>query len=426
MIQYFVVAQDNALPYVGINSGIFNATPTSVALTAGEFPITGTINSYTIAVAGVAGGTIPVGSGTYLTLTGAGGLFSTINTIGLSGNLTAIIDPGATITETGANALNAINYNGCGSTPYTLIIKPATTATLTGTVASGALIKINGASNVTIDGSNSGGTDRSLTITNTNATSPAAIWIGSVTSSTGTTGNTVKNCNISTGSNAATSYGIAVSNATTIGIGGADNDNVTIQNNNITQCYHGIFASGTASISLGGLDNLNINNNIIGPAVSGVTNIGFSGINLASAINPSVTLNTVQNMSATVASSAGIVTAATVNGATISQNTILGLVSTTSPNYGILVNGVSGSTYSISRNTISDVRASGSNAIGIEATVTSTIERNNISNIINTSTSTFGAYGININGGNNQVVKNNFVSGVTGDMTGGSQGTGSG
>ena len=52
VIQYFVVAQDNAgPPNVGINSGTFNATPASVALTTTAFPITGTINSYNIASA---------------------------------------------------------------------------------------------------------------------------------------------------------------------------------------------------------------------------------------------------------------------------------------------------------------------------------------------------------------------------------------
>jgi len=49
VVQYFVVGQDlAATPNVGINSGTFAATPSSVALTGSAFPIGGTINSYTI------------------------------------------------------------------------------------------------------------------------------------------------------------------------------------------------------------------------------------------------------------------------------------------------------------------------------------------------------------------------------------------
>ncbi|MFM8372897.1 MAG: hypothetical protein ACKOCO_10955, partial [Bacteroidota bacterium] len=138
-IQYFVVAQDNATtPNVGINSGTFTTAPASVGLTSAAFPLTGTINSYSI-VTPVASSVTIGASGTYTSLTGASGLFAAINAGGLSDNTVAtIID--ASVTETGANALNQIAY-GC-SGPVTLTIKPQTTATLTGSVASGALIKL--------------------------------------------------------------------------------------------------------------------------------------------------------------------------------------------------------------------------------------------------------------------------------------------
>ncbi|MEY4925813.1 MAG: hypothetical protein RI894_249, partial [Bacteroidota bacterium] len=49
IIQYFVVSQDLATtPNVGINSGTFAVAPTSVNLAAAQFPLTGTINSFTI------------------------------------------------------------------------------------------------------------------------------------------------------------------------------------------------------------------------------------------------------------------------------------------------------------------------------------------------------------------------------------------
>jgi hypothetical protein len=196
--------------------------------------------------------------GTYTSLTGASGLFAAINAGGLSDNTVAtIID--ASVTETGANALNRIVY-GC-SGPVTLTIKPQTTATLTGSVASGALIKLNGADNVVIDGSNSGGTDRSLTITNTATTAPTVIWLSSSGAGAGAANNTVKNCVINaTAATAATTYGISVSGAT-IGSAGADNDNITIQNNLITSMNIGVYANGSAAVSAGGLDNLNISGN---------------------------------------------------------------------------------------------------------------------------------------------------------------------
>jgi len=78
VIQYFVVAQDLAFPTVGIQSGTFASTPSSVALTAAAFPIGGTINSYSIVPPLLTSLTVGTG-GDYLTLTGAGGLFQAIN-----------------------------------------------------------------------------------------------------------------------------------------------------------------------------------------------------------------------------------------------------------------------------------------------------------------------------------------------------------
>src|SRR3712207_9341611 len=57
-----------------------------------------------------------------------------------------------------------------------------------------ALITLNGADNVTIDGSLAGGTDRSLTITNLQTSTTSVIWIRSASASDGSSNNTVKNC----------------------------------------------------------------------------------------------------------------------------------------------------------------------------------------------------------------------------------------
>jgi hypothetical protein len=288
VIQYFVVAQDLApTPNVGINSGAFAATPTSVALTAAAFPIGGAINQYTLIAAGLTG-TVTIGaSGTYPTLTGTGGLFETINTSGLSGNLTVnIVD--ASVTETGANALNAITYNGCAAGPYTVTIKPdaGVAANLSGTsgVTASALIKLNGADYVTIDGLNTGGS--SLTIENTSTTSgTAVIWLASTGAGAGATNNTIANCNIKAGvaQNAATTntYGIVVAGATLSGTftsitAGNDNDNNTISGNTITKVRYGIHTRGGATTNAN--TGTVISNNIIGPAAFGTESVGRCGI----------------------------------------------------------------------------------------------------------------------------------------------------
>ncbi|MHC1738157.1 MAG: T9SS type A sorting domain-containing protein [Ignavibacteriaceae bacterium] len=156
-VQYFVVAQDLSVSHnVGINSGTFAATPSTVNLTSAAFPFTGTINSYAIGT--YIAGTVTVGTGgTYPSLTGYGGLFQNINIGEVSGNITAQIK--SDISEDGSNQLNQWTEAGAGN--YTLTIKPdgSTLRTLSGSLADG-LFFLNGADRVTVDGRN--GTNSSL------------------------------------------------------------------------------------------------------------------------------------------------------------------------------------------------------------------------------------------------------------------------
>ena len=77
------------------------------------------------------------------------------------------------------------------------------------------------------------------------------------------------------------------------GTSGADNDNNTIQNNNITVAPIGIYANGTASVSTGGDDNLAITGNSIdyNNTTSGLATIG---IQVGNALNSSISGNTRQ------------------------------------------------------------------------------------------------------------------------------------
>lgn len=364
VIQYFIVAQDLAgTPNVGINSGTFAAQPTSVALTSAAFALTGTINSFTILSGGLSG-TVTIGAaGTYTSLTGAGGLFSAINSGGLSANLTAnIID--ASVTETGATALNAISY-GCAT--YTLTIKPNTTATLTGSVAAGAIIKLNGADNVIIDGSNSGGTDRSLTITNTNTSgSSGVVWIASASGTDGATTNTVKNCILTGNSNTTTFAGIFIGGTSSIGtssFAAFPNTGNTIQNNSIGTTQYGIITLGvsTSGYNTGNIITKNLMNG------TGAASLKLGGILARFESGISITENTIANISNSTSIygiSLGVNsfntyspgTSNEVVGATISKNAISSLANSgNSSAFGIVVCPATSGTTSISNNTIAAV-----------------------------------------------------------------------
>ena len=149
-IQYFVVAQDSfTTPNVGCNSGFFASQPSSVALTGAAFPISGTIQAYSLVTATTYAGSYNVGVGQpFTTLTGAGGFFAAINSGVVIGNVTANIVTDIT-TEDGSNALNA--WSEEGGSGFTMTIQPSGAArAVSGTNASSALIKLNGASRVTL------------------------------------------------------------------------------------------------------------------------------------------------------------------------------------------------------------------------------------------------------------------------------------
>ena len=156
IVQYFVVAQDMAAtPNIGWNAGVMASNPVSVNLDNTNCPITST-GQYTI-VANVFSGSYDVGTGSpYTTLTGAGGLFSSINAGVVGGNITALIH--TDITEPGTFQLNQTLEQGAGGYSVTIQPSDATLKTISGSFA-GGLITFNGADRITIDGN--GGFDAS-------------------------------------------------------------------------------------------------------------------------------------------------------------------------------------------------------------------------------------------------------------------------
>jgi|GEM_PF-970705 len=292
VVSYYIVAQDNAgtpnvISQPSVGAGPFTANPptATVAPTAPD--------SYGIQN-NLAPGTYTVGAGqTYTTLTDA---VAAYNTSCLSGAVVFNLMDATYPSET----FPIVIGNPVASAVNTLKIKPNTSATISG-ASSVALIKLNGADYVTIDGSNSGGTDQSLTINNTDpGTSSAVIWVASESSSNGATHNVIKNCVITGNAGTTTAYGIVASSGTTIGAAPPTaNSNNTYQNNNVSTVYNGIALFGLSS----GETSNSITGNKVGSA-NVTEKIGFRGIYVSNQTGVAITNNTVLGIASTVSSGA--------------------------------------------------------------------------------------------------------------------------
>ncbi|NUO03119.1 MAG: choice-of-anchor D domain-containing protein, partial [Saprospiraceae bacterium] len=349
------------------------------------------------------GATCPVfvtasgGSGfaAYSTLKGA---FDAVNAGTHTGVIT--IDIAASTTETAPAVLNS---SGAGSASYTsVLIRPTVDGvTISGATATGrGLIELNGADNVTLDGDNpnSAGINRNLTITNTatnTVTYTMAIRVAVATSIvTSANDIVIKNCNVNgsatgrnmPGANSSTAsenttYGIyagggasttsqtnapsAIISTTTTAGSGATMNGLTISNNAVNACARGIAVQGSA-ISV--INNLTVTNNVVGPAASGsFTNVYSVGITLQGFAAAQVSGNTIQNMESYLA------------------QTIWAL------DFG-------------------SVSPSGNSAI---------VEKNIIRKVNNQNSGTYGVYGINLNAGNGFTLRNNMVSDLQSNMSGG-------
>ena len=250
----------------------------NIALAVLFFFFIGVINNATAQVSVTATlGT--VGPTSYLTLSQA---FSAINSGTHKGAI--IITITGTVNETAVTSL--LNGVTAPASYSSISIKPSGDASILMATpgANRAIIELQGADNVTIDGDDTATAGiRNLTVayTSTAATAAAVIRVSS-NSATGTDGasnNTIKNC-ILTGNRVAggttATYGINMSNysATSLGSGGASSINNTFENNLITRVYHGIWASGVATYYNTGL---RIRNNILGDGTQ-AGNIGTRGI----------------------------------------------------------------------------------------------------------------------------------------------------
>lgn len=339
------------------------------------------------------------GNGQYSTLTAA---FDAINAGTHTGAVTVTIF--GNTTEPGSAVLNS---SGAGAASYTsVVIRPANdNVTVAGPSLQGrGLIELNGADNVTIDGDNPNttGTNRNLTLQNTAANTVTFTSVIRVALNTTTVAsadnNAFRNLNIagsSTGQNISTATATTGPQNTTFGIflGPNASGDVTAPNA-ITSVATGVGSPATAI-------NLEIENNRIVTAARGVS-MQASAATVLTGLE--ITQNEIGNP---VAGEVDQVTAAgiTVGGSTgalISANTVYleGYVASSAANHGI--------------------------AVGVLSTTATgaVIENNKVNRVKNNNPGTWSAFGINLGGGSNHLVRNNFVSNIINDQTSGTGGFG--
>jgi hypothetical protein len=335
-------------------------------------------------------------NGVYLTLTAA---INDLNMRGVGGATRfLLVDASYTTGETYPLTVNINNDTYLPTASNTVTIKPNTgiTATISGVAASTQIFKILN-SYVTIDGSNTiGGTTRDLTITNTSATSPQVVVIGS-TGTTPIVGSGLKNCIVTNGAN--NSSAVIVSDGTTPGNAGYFN-NITIQNNLIQLAYIGLYCNAVQTGTNGNGSAIS-NNNLNSTGTNAIKNVG---IYVQGAYGVNVNNNTLGNFEAASAEYDKAIWLATgANNVNVYNNTISPLnytgTSTYYPTAIALTNGLTSSNINVYGNTISGMTSAGANnftmAISLNGAQSGfNIYNNNINNIKNTNTTGYSAIGI--------------------------------
>ncbi len=352
----------------------------------------------------------PAGSdGIYSTITAA---VADLNLRGVSAAVNFLLnDASYTTGETYPIVVN-VNNVSLPTATNKVTIKPNTgvTSLIQGTSASSQIIKIL-TSYVNIDGSNSGGTDRSLTIQNLSTTTPQVIVIGSI-GTTPVVGCSIKNCTIINGVN--TSTAVIVSDGVAPGNSGYFS-NITIQNNSIQLAYFALYCNAIAAAGNG--SGLNITGNSINTVDP---NAVLRGIYVQGVDGATVTNNDIENFNTSYSAYRyGIWLASGTVNSTVSNNTVANLNTSTSyyP-YGITVTpAVTNANITVSNNTIHDFTStsSGDALTGIYVGGASSgikVQKNLIYHLYNTYSGGYGAWGIALSStltASNIEVSNNMI-----------------
>ncbi len=291
-IQYFVVAQDD--------NGNFAGNPSAAGTgvnTITTYPTTPNMYKVSQAIFG----TFDIGSGqTYTTLKA---FFDAVNGSVVTGNLVANIvsdiDEGANIAS-----LNQFAEEPSGAN-YTLLIKSAVDGIVNIIGSGSAVIKLNGADRVTIDGVNALNPNLiSLNITNVSTSAnTVAIWLASLGANYGATNNTIRrvivNCGVNQLSATTTTFGIFVGGGSSVSLTsyGADNDNNTFDYVNVLKSRYGISLVGASATNMD-INNVISNSGIgsLDTTISAGKVIGKLGIYLAYQSGAKVLNNSVMNI----------------------------------------------------------------------------------------------------------------------------------
>ncbi len=291
--------------------------------------------------------------GVYATITAA---VQDLNLRGVSGATRFLLDDASYPTETFPININ-VSSDFKPTSTNTVTIRPnnGVTATIAGAAANSRIFGIYN-SHIIIDGSNSGGSDRNLTLENTSPTSPQVLLIGS----TGTTpiiNVTVKNTSIING--VQTSSALIVSDGVTAGNPGYFN-NITIENNNIQKAYIGIYSN--AFVATGNGSGLLITRNDLN--TSGANSVRFVGIYVQGADGAVVSKNSIANFDgASAEDDRGVWFASGTRNSIIESNFIYSLKYTGTGGYGAhgvtVSSATANSNNTIRNNSISDISGDG-------------------------------------------------------------------
>lgn len=251
----------------------------------------------------------------------------------------------------------------------TITIKPASgvTKTISGNSVE-AIIKLNGADFITIDGSNvANGLSKNLSIINTNDSDlPAVIWIAN-TLTDGANNNTIKNT-IITGNSGTTTAGNIVVGGSVLGtVAEIPSNNLTIINNTLSKAQNAVFALGNETTLA---QNWNISNNLIGSSIT--ADKGYRGIAVQHANNFTISKNTIAGLSTEIAEIAsGILVGGNDTNGFIFNNKISDVKNTSNLGYGsngIFLNAATlSSNITVYNNMIWDVASVGTaNSFGVD------------------------------------------------------------
>ena len=269
-----------------------------------------------------------------------------------------------------------LNASGSGSASYTsVLITPVGARTISSAINPGtALINLNGADNVTINGLNTGG--NSLTLTNTSTSSTAET--STVRFINGATNNLLTNCTIrgSSATTLATAGGTVLFSTSSVAGGNSSN---TVSNNNIgpaganlpTKAITGLGSPSPNNNTLNLVDNNNIFDFFNATAVvSGIAILGDN--NNWTVSNNRIYQTAARTFTSSALSYSGITVTSAGNSFTVSGNTI---------GFGA-ANGTGTTTISGSSN-----QFRGINLTSSSTTIPTSVQGNTISGISQTTTS---------------------------------------